>query len=447
MAYRVDDDPVADILQWLGHYDFREGHPSSSSFRLEPAELLSFSGPSPSACAAAAESRARHNACEEGLEENEPQPHFVPIEDDVGEEMQHTEMAQSPKRASIRDGHVATPPWSRQLRLLSHRPGRDKQQESDMQPMSDSQKVSPRAQGRAASGSTGSSLALCKSGNCIKDLDDTGSGSRDLLDEEEQEWEERQRKSGTVGRLAVYPVGEDPREDIVLRGGGRRHIVVTRVHDGGQAAKVGVRAGDRLVSIDGKKDFMGHSADEVSEQLKAPTILVFLGFVGKLKAEVRLTCSDHVCGMPARHEVARGSYNHPITLCDEKVFNAGIASLFLTVASSAQGSIANGDEAEEDAMRRTYSALLPWQHPMFELQHHEARSLVKRAMKRLEMKEPVSNVSRSNSVPEYPEVPSSESSRAGDNKRSLDSASLQEPASSFTLLFTAGEDVPKNCTV
>jgi len=210
---------------------------------------------------------------------------------------------------------------------------------------------------------------LCRAG-CLPE-DNKGAGGH-LEDEEEIEWDNRQRKSGTVGRLAVYHVGDCPREDVVLRGGGsRRHIVVAGVKEGGQAARVGVRAGDRLVSIDGKKDFLGLTADAVSERLEAPTVLVFLGFVGKLQAEVRLTCGDNVCGVSNRHEIATGSSDAPVTLCEERIFNAGIASLFLTVNS-----------AEEVARPDMYAP----QMPLFELQHKEAHKLVQKAIERIDVK-------------------------------------------------------------
>jgi len=199
---------------------------------------------------------------------------------------------------------------------------------------------------------------------------------RDFFFEEEEEWDQRQRKSGTVGRLVVYHEGESPKEDIVLRGGGsRRHIVVAGVREGGQAARVGVRAGDRLVSINGKKDFLGLSADSVRDCLEPPCILVFLGFVGKLQAEVRLTCSDNVCGMSARQDVMRGAENVPVRLCEERVFNAGVASLFLSV-----GDLRDPGDPDPGLMA---PGTVP-RVQLFELQRSEACGLLRRAVKRLD---------------------------------------------------------------
>lgn len=224
--------------------------------------------------------------------------------------------------------------------------------------------------------------AACSAAKCLVNSSEH-QVTRSLVDEEEEEWEMRQRKSGTVGRLVVYNKGERPKEDIVLRGGGsRRHIVVAHIREGGQASRKGVRAGDRLVSIDGRKDFLGLPADAVRERLCAPTVLVFLGFVGKLQAEVRLTNADHICGVSARREVLRGSQEAPVTLCEEHVFNVGLASLFLTVKEDHAEESVDSDRPEDGgsptSQREKSQAL-------FELQRSEALGLVRRAMRRLEV--------------------------------------------------------------
>lgn len=205
---------------------------------------------------------------------------------------------------------------------------------------------------------------------------------RDHFDEEEEEWDMRQRRSGTVGRLVIYHRGELPRDDVVLRGGGKHHVVVAGVREGGQAAKVGVRAGDRLVSIDGKKDFVGQAADAVRDQLAAPVVLVFLGFVGKLQAEVRLSCSAHICGFSARQEVIRGSCDAPVRFCDERIFDAGVASLFLAIAARQQEA-----GVADESRPKLEMEMLERQTPMFELQRVEACGLVKRALQRMEERE------------------------------------------------------------
>lgn len=179
--------------------------------------------------------------------------------------------------------------------------------------------------------------------------------SRDVfLDEETDRWDQRQQRSGAVGRLVPYHEGQSPQEDILLRGGGRRHIILAGLRDGGQAARAGVKVGDRLVSIDGKKDLLGLQAKAVQEGLKAPVVLVFLGFVGKLEAEVRLRYVEQVCGISSRQEAVEGRDSAPLQLCEERVFNPGRAPLFLTVRPSQpsrrhmQQSDEEGESAEEE---------------------------------------------------------------------------------------------------
>jgi len=177
--------------------------------------------------------------------------------------------------------------------------------------------------------------------------------SRDyFLDEETERWDQRQQKSGAVGRLVPYQEGQSPKEDIFLRGGGRHHIILAGLRDGGQAARAGVKVGDRLVSIDGKKDLLRLQAEAIQEGLKAPTVLVFLGFVGKLEAEVRLRYVEQVCGISSRQEAVQGMDSAPVQLCEERVFNVGRAPLFLAVMpncrSHGQHSDDEGEGVEEE---------------------------------------------------------------------------------------------------
>mmetsp|Transcript_5930 Transcript_5930/g.17732 ORF Transcript_5930/g.17732 Transcript_5930/m.17732 type:complete len:444 (-) Transcript_5930:78-1409(-) len=197
---------------------------------------------------------------------------------------------------------------------------------------------------------------------------------RHPFEDEEEEWELRKQRSGTVGRLVVYHDGESPKDDIVLRGGGRYHVVVAGLREGGQAARVGVRAGDRLVSINGKKDFFGMSAVQVQERLSSPSILVFVGFVGKLQAEVRLARVDDAAGIPSRGKLVLGLEGKEFQLCEERVFDVGNASLFLTVAGHHSGDFV--DYGGSLSARGRRGDLVP----IFELQRCEATGLLKCAM-------------------------------------------------------------------
>jgi hypothetical protein len=212
---------------------------------------------------------------------------------------------------------------------------------------------------------------------CSKMMEEDREWRKNLSDEE-AEWINRQERTGTVGRLVVYEDDDDPQEDFILRGGYYGHFVVATVRDGGPAARMGVKSGDRLVSINGKKDFVGLSATEVRMRMQAPVMIVFLGFVGKLQAEVRLECSDPACGLSLRHEVARGFSDAPLQISDETIFHAGAASLFLAVMDKMPPLPSSNENVH-----------------IFELQQCEANELLHRALSKLP---PIGDVSAFASV-------------------------------------------------
>lgn len=205
-------------------------------------------------------------------------------------------------------------------------------------------------------------------------------GIDDHLQEEEKEWEARSKTSGTAARLVIYNV-EDPKSDIWLRGGSGAPVVVAAVRQGGKASLSGVTVGDRLASIDGSKAFMEMSADAVLKSLNAPTVLVFIGFVGHMMAEVRLEnipCEG--CGMPGRHsflrELSRGAKS-TVCICEEAVFNVGLASLFLvTQEDLRQGAWVSGKQ--EFASKGQSDE--PECATVLELQRSEARRMLKAAL-------------------------------------------------------------------
>lgn len=205
------------------------------------------------------------------------------------------------------------------------------------------------------------SSALCAAG-CLGAAEEAST----LEDEEENEWLQRQQRTGTVGRLVRYNGQERPKDDLLLRGGEGRHVSVAAVRNGGPASMSGVKVGDRLVSIDGKKDLLKKSAQTISDALYGPTVLVFVGFVGKLQAEVRLGCTDKICGLKTQQAVLRNSGESSFTLCEERVFNAGVASLFLNVGAPRPA----GGSAIDDNDRS----------PLLELQRMEASTILRRAL-------------------------------------------------------------------
>lgn len=65
-------------------------------------------------------------------------------------------------------------------------------------------------------------------------------------------------------------------------------LMVTAVRGDGPAARAGVVAGDQLISMNGEKIWEYYPAKAVLSGLRGPATLIFLGFSGKLQAEVRV---------------------------------------------------------------------------------------------------------------------------------------------------------------
>lgn len=234
------------------------------------------------------------------------------------------------------------------------------------------------------------------------------------LEPEEEEWDARQQQTGAAGRLVIYEDGDRPRSEFLLRGGCGRRIMVTAVTEGGKAAQAGVKAGDVLVSIDGKKDFSDSSADTVHSGLKGPVMLVFMGFVGKLQAEVRLNYKQKVCGLSSQHQVIFGRQESPVQVVDEVIFQPATATLFLATIPpgtrrlnarrSGRGIENNGiagddgEVCEEDVGDEGGELHGGTKHgtlggadelaAVYELRNHEARNLVSRALSRAKTSTP-----------------------------------------------------------
>jgi len=367
-------DPVADVLDWLGRFDPHDERSTGSTH--VPGENLEDAWVQDEVCDEASQNEAGQRAM--------ATPGRAQLPRHIGSPVCKPGRPSSSERGAwlLHPRPEAEPPLPIPGKPMAP-------------PLSAMDDPPAKREGHKCSSSCSSCSLLGR--RCCPEANEKRSG-RDLFEEEEEEeWELRQQKSGTVGRLVVYHDGESPSEDVVLRGGGRRRHVV--VAEGGLAARVGVKAGDRLVSIDGKKDFLGLPAETVRQRLRAPTVLVFLGFVGKLQAEVRLTCAPHVCGISTRQEVIKGSNLAPLQLCEERIIDAGVASLFLTITAGEDlqrelkrtswrdGVVGLTAPTEEEAAAARAQAADAAQLPLFELQRWEARSLVQRAVRRLEMKE------------------------------------------------------------
>lgn len=157
-------------------------------------------------------------------------------------------------------------------------------------------------------------------------------------EEEEEQWFARKRLNGVKARLVRYAEDQDPTTDIpglVRTRLGR--IMVTSVLKGGPASRAGVVAGDQLISVDGQKTFEGRSVFSIRESMQAPVTLVFVGFVGKLDAEVQLQEKPKSrCGLPAAMDIAAycTPANSPVQLRDTVVFHKSEASLLIATDSN-----------------------------------------------------------------------------------------------------------------
>jgi len=156
--------------------------------------------------------------------------------------------------------------------------------------------------------------------------------------QEEEEWLARKRLTGAVGRLVRYKEGLRPADDILgLRLTRHGRIMVTALQKDGPASKAGVSTGDQLASINGKRLFGGGSVSRILANVVGPVTLVFLGFAGKLQAEVRVRQPDQPsCGMPNGTEIVLHSVTTPvppIRLTEAVVFTRQPTSLFIATAS------------------------------------------------------------------------------------------------------------------
>lgn len=331
-ASTIGSDPLADVLQWLEQETVREEDEVAQDMIMMAADQNAPGNDVDGVDEGSTNSRASDDdACMDDLSVG-----------NTGEETHPR--AQLPKGSSFgqADGKAIT------------RPGRI------LHP------TSPPARGECAGNNVTCSASSMK-GGCLSD----GKGpsiDTSVEDEEDKEWEHRRQRTGTVGRLVRYNAGTNPREDVTLRGGNGRHVVVAKVRDGGQAGRCGIRAGDRLVSIDGSKEFQSLSANAISEKLQAPSVLVFVGFIGQLQAEVRLNVTEESLGISNRQDVLTGSYTTPLQLCEERVFNTGTAPLFLSIGSF-----------QEEA------------RPFFELRRAEAYRLLGRALSRDDVQNLIEN--------------------------------------------------------
>jgi len=149
-------------------------------------------------------------------------------------------------------------------------------------------------------------------------------------DAEEENWELHRQMTGLVAKLVVFDSSDRLMADFQLRPGLRKSgAVVLNVLPGGLCDRAGVRAGDRLVSVNGRQDqnFKNLRVEEV------PTKLIFMGTSGKITTEVRLisgNTSSNVSFNMLSDKVWGGAKTKYL-FQEERVFVPSVASLALGV--------------------------------------------------------------------------------------------------------------------
>lgn len=133
-------------------------------------------------------------------------------------------------------------------------------------------------------------------------------------------FEARKAKSGAIARMVHYGEADAVRRDVRLRGGAGEPVVVSSVKPDGLASRNGVKPGDRLASVDGKKDLLMLAAPEILGRIHAPAVMVFIGFVGLPSAEVRIH-TDEMKPKLFYRSSPFGAEERTMVVAEEKTFH------------------------------------------------------------------------------------------------------------------------------
>lgn len=202
-------------------------------------------------------------------------------------------------------------------------------------------------------------------------------GMRQVDEHEYQAWLARKRVTGVVSRQVQYLEGQRPGDDILhLYRSRQRRIVVSSLRQDGIACRSGVCPGDQLVSIDGKKDFEYRRVKEILDGLTGPVSLIFIGFCGKLQAEVLISHNRRLqCGVSDRTDICSVAkwldpHRHAIStsLHDAVVFTINTASILMLTRMQESES----DKANDHG------------YFMYELSKRDANRIVLNVMQRLD---------------------------------------------------------------
>eukprot|EP00440_Ansanella_granifera_P068884 gb/GFBE01074728.1/.p1 GENE.gb/GFBE01074728.1/~~gb/GFBE01074728.1/.p1 ORF type:complete len:498 (+),score=87.12 gb/GFBE01074728.1/:1-1494(+) len=225
---------------------------------------------------------------------------------------------------------------------------------------------------------------------------------------EEEEWLERKRVTGVIGRMVQYQHGEIPAKDVIgLHRTSQNRLMVTAVRADGPASRAGVVAGDQLISIDGEKIWEYYPAKAVLTGVKGPVTLIFLGFSGKLQAEVRVKQPDEPrLGLPPQISVpgkvmakskredgkrrwleAQPSEIPSLHLKDTVVFEQKVTSSLLIATEEAEdaqtqhSSNSSNDARPKSPQPEASAATSSSSAGVYELLQQDAREILFRALK------------------------------------------------------------------
>lgn len=241
--------------------------------------------------------------------------------------------------------------------------------------------------------------------------------------ERDDEWSARARLTGTVARMVQYSSMERPIDDIFgLQATSQGRIILSSSRINGPCARAGVAVGDQLVCIDGKRDFNVYAADTLIREMKPPAHLIFLGFVGKLQAEVRVKQPDQPrCGMSpevALYEPVASKPGCHVEQCETVIFTSPPHSMMITARKGER------DACEESAVT-------------YELKRDEARRLVHGAIVSedgsIRTQHVLSTQPCQMFSPRLTQPKRSEPFDMDPSVKALDSATVQEPEPSVTV--------------
>mmetsp|Transcript_26604 Transcript_26604/g.48745 ORF Transcript_26604/g.48745 Transcript_26604/m.48745 type:complete len:445 (+) Transcript_26604:149-1483(+) len=196
-------------------------------------------------------------------------------------------------------------------------------------------------------------------------------GERARAVKEEEMWLARKQLTGVVARMVSYAPGEKLSDDILsLQRTPNGDLMVVSLCPDGPASMAGIVRGDKLVSINGRRTPSNVKEDVILAGLRGPMTLVFLGFVGKIQAEVQVAQPDAPsCGLSEKVDVA-GVVPLPPTASvyqhDTVVFQQTEDTLILEKTAVL---------AEEAETRMRFGSSV-----MYQLQREDAQNILRQAL-------------------------------------------------------------------